>query len=370
MTKALPDCDIRGLLENDTIEAIPPALSWEISTHVPPDTDLDDFGVYFDRFSYPFSTFHASHSLSNSFIPMAEEVTSHHVEGSKGMGNVLSKAEVDAEVADSVDPEFPEQAIEENHQPPSHSPIVEPHQQDEEAPDSSSSQQGSPAQQEGSVAEQVNATTAPNIPQESHTIEPNLSAANTQNLRQSGTHLDHYAFPGPDVYQDPFSTRNPSGLRHNTTNTAKASLPYQYGVPASRASGFPNPSPRGNASQHHRTQNPISQRPHDLQLPEAMKYLKDARSPQQPMTYNTGGVGAYPAYFPHPGATFTSHTNTPPFNTYNVNSSASQNLLPRNNLNPYMNMNRMGNHSLSSPSTPSAYPTFPQTPMSYQYPGV
>ena len=55
---------------------------------------------------------------------MAEEVTSHHVEGSEEMSNVSSKAEVDAEVANSVDPEFPEQAIEENHEPPSGSPIV------------------------------------------------------------------------------------------------------------------------------------------------------------------------------------------------------------------------------------------------------
>ena len=58
---------------------------------------------------------------------MAEEVTSHHVEGSEEMGNASSKAEVDAEVADSVDPEFPKQAIKENHQLSSGSPIVESH---------------------------------------------------------------------------------------------------------------------------------------------------------------------------------------------------------------------------------------------------
>ena len=371
MTKAPPDYDIRGYLKNDTsIEATPTDLTWEDSTHVSPSTDFDDFGVYFDNIFCPSSTYHASHSLLDSFMPMAEGVHSHHTEGLEGMGNVSCKAEADAEAADSVSSESPEQAIEEDHQPTPSSPVVESHQQDDEAPESSSSQQRSPAQQEGSVAEKANATVAPNASQEGHTVAPNFPAANTQNLRQSATHLDHYAFPGPDVYQDPFSTRTQSGLRHNITNTAKASLPYQYGASASQASGFPNPNPRGNASQHYRTQNPISQRPHDLQLPEATKYLKDARSPQQPMTYSTGGVGAYPAYFSHPGATFTSHTNSAPFNTYNVNRSASQHLLPRNNTNPYMNMNRMGNHSLSSPSTPSAFATFPQTPMSYQYPGV
>ena len=91
----------------------------------PADTGLDEFGVYFDNISCPPSTFHASHSFLDSFMPMAEGVNSHHIEGSEGMGIVSSKAEVDAEVADSVGPESPEQAIEENHQPTSGSPIVE-----------------------------------------------------------------------------------------------------------------------------------------------------------------------------------------------------------------------------------------------------